>query len=296
MGMAASSARIESEKVTLILSKTVSLAAACLLCFDFVFVAAADQESLRTYNDSEIYLVAKGQVSEFRYQKPRRALIPFGVTPGTLVFRGVFRNGEYVGTAFTFTRECGALSFPARGPILDNGKRVRLAGRLPQVDAWCQNTGSVEQKLLEFRLVKMYDVAPGTQNRFSQIEVPLKKVGGTYVVPVEINEAITLDFTVDSGAAHVSVPADVFSTLGRKGTIQASDIIGEQIYILADGSESKSFAFAIQSLKVGGIVIDNVKGGVAPQEGSLLLGQSFLERFKSWSIDNTKHVLILEPQ
>jgi predicted aspartyl protease len=83
--------------------------------------------------------------------------------------------------------------------------------------------------------------------------------------------------------------------LRRKGTIQGSDIIGEQTYILADGSESKTFAFAIQSLKVGGIVIDNVTGSVAPQEGSLLLGQSFLERFKSWSIDNTKHVLVLEP-
>jgi clan AA aspartic protease (TIGR02281 family) len=277
------------------LSKIISLAAACLLCFGFVFVAAADQESLWTYNGSEMYSVTKDQVIEFRYQKPRRALIPFGVTPGTLAFRGALHNGEYVGTAFKFTRECGALSFPARGTILDDGKRVLLAGQFPLVDSWCNNIGSVEQKL-EFRLVKMFDVAPGTQNRFSQIEVPLKKVGGTYVVPVEINEAITLDFTVDSGAAHVSVPTDVFSTLRRKGTIQASDIIGEQTYILADGSESKSFAFAIQSLKVGGIVVDNVKGGVAPQEGSLLLGQSFLERFKSWSIDNTKHVLVLEPQ
>jgi Aspartyl protease len=44
--------------------------------------------------------------------------------------------------------------------------------------------------------------------------------GGTFVVPVEINGAITLNFTVDSGASHVTVPADVFSTLTRAGTIQ----------------------------------------------------------------------------
>jgi hypothetical protein len=275
------------------LSKIISLVAACLLCFGFAFVAAADQESLWTYNDSEMYLVTNGQVSEFRYQKPRRALIPFGVTPGTLAFRGVFRNGEYVGTAFKFTRGCGALSFPAHGPILDDGKRVLLTGQLPQVDARCQNIGSVEQNILEFRLVKLYDREPriGTQ-----AEVPLKKLDGTFVVPVEINEAITLDFTVDSGAAHVSVPEDVFFTLRRKGTIQASDIIGEQTYESWDGSTHKTFTFAIRSLKVGGIVIDNVMGGVAPLQGSLLLGQSFLERFKSWSIDNTKHVLRLEPQ
>jgi S1-C subfamily serine protease len=115
--------------------------------------AWADQESLWTYNDSVMYLVSKDQVREFRYQEPRPALIPFGVTPGMLAFRGVISNGEYVGTAYTFSRECGALSFPARGPILDNGKRVLLSGPLPKVDASCQKIGSVDHEL-EFRLVK----------------------------------------------------------------------------------------------------------------------------------------------
>jgi clan AA aspartic protease (TIGR02281 family) len=129
------------------------------------------------------------------------------------------------------------------------------------------------------------------------LQVPLQRQGGTFVVPVEINGAITLDFTVDSGAADVSVPADVFSTLRRKGTITDADIIRDQTYVLADGSKSKSFTFTIRSLKVGNTVLENVRGGFekSPQ-GSLLLGQSFLERFKSWSIDNTRHVLLLEPK
>jgi hypothetical protein len=65
--------------------------------------------------------------------------------------------------------------------------------------------------------------------------VPLKQEGGIFVVPVEINGAITLEFGVDSGAADVSVPLDVFSTLMRTHTIKDSDIIGEQTYVLADG-------------------------------------------------------------
>ena len=36
---------------------------------------------------------------------------------------------------------------------------------------------------------------------------------------------------------------------------------------------------------VGDVVVENVTGSVAPAQGSLLLGQSFLGRFKSWSID-----------
>jgi hypothetical protein len=37
-----------------------------------------------------------------------------------------------------------------------------------------------------------------------------------------------------------------------------------------------------------------VRGSVASSQGSPLLGQSFLNRFKSWSMDNTKHELLLE--
>ena len=46
----------------------------------------------------------------------------------------------------------------------------------------------------------------------TRIEIPLKSLGGTFVVPVFINGAITLNFVVDSGAADVSVPADVVGT------------------------------------------------------------------------------------
>jgi hypothetical protein len=44
------------------------------------------------------------------------------------------------------------------------------------------------------------------------------------------------------------------------------------------------------------MVLENVRGGIAPSQGGLLLGQSFLERFKSWSIDNTKQELLLAPR
>ena len=124
--------------------------------------------------------------------------------------------------------------------------------------------------------------------------IAMKINGGVYVVPVLVNNAITLDFTVDSGATDVTIPEDVVSTLIRMGTIRDTDFIGEQIYTLADGSKVKSKTFRIRSLKVGDRVLENVTGSVASTKGSLLLGQSFLGRFKSWSIDNSRHVLLLE--
>jgi predicted aspartyl protease len=110
---------------------------------------------------------------------------------------------------------------------------------------------------------------------------------------VLINGQITLNFTIDSGAADVSIPADVLSTLIRTGTIKKSDFIGQKTYRLADGSTVPSATFVIRSLKVGNHLLENVTGSVASAEAELLLGQSFLRRFNSWSIDNKRQVLLL---
>jgi tetratricopeptide (TPR) repeat protein len=153
---------------------------------------------------------------------------------------------------------------------------------------------------------KTYTSTPSEAKKYAQarlaalnpsqlIQVPLNAAGGTFEVPVEINGAITLNFVIDSGAADVTIPADVVSTLIRMGTIKPSDFIGRQTYVLADGSESPSSTFMIRSLKVGDKIVENVKGSIAPATGALLLGQSFLQHFKSWSIDNLKHELLLEP-
>jgi clan AA aspartic protease (TIGR02281 family) len=117
--------------------------------------------------------------------------------------------------------------------------------------------------------------------------------GGTFSIPVRLNDQITLRFVIDSGAADVSVPADVFMTLVRTGTVTDADYLGKETYQLADGSTVPSHRFNIRSLKVGGRTLENVTGSIAPVEGSMLLGQSFLRRFKSWSIDNQRAALIL---
>jgi predicted aspartyl protease len=125
--------------------------------------------------------------------------------------------------------------------------------------------------------------------------IPLQLEGGTFTVPVSINDKLTLNFVVDSGAADVSIPADVVSTLMRTGTLSAADFLGSQIYRLADGSTVPSQTFRIKSLKLGQkTIVENVTGSIAPAAGDPLLGQTFLRRFKSWSIDNQRQVLVLE--
>jgi len=124
-------------------------------------------------------------------------------------------------------------------------------------------------------------------------EIQLTKHGGTYSVPVRINDALTLDFVLDTGAADVSIPADVVMTLLRTGTVASSDFTGKATYVLADGSKLPSLRFLIRKLGVGRHAINNVGASVAPVAGTPLLGQSFLSRLPPWAIDYSRGALVL---
>ena len=123
--------------------------------------------------------------------------------------------------------------------------------------------------------------------------IPVHRVRGGYTVPVVINDEITLNFVIDSGANLVTIPADVVSELVRAGTLKDTDFIGQGTFQLADGSKYTDKILRIRSLKVGDEVVENVIAGVIQERGHLLLGQNFFNHFKSWSIDNTSHSLLL---
>ena len=116
---------------------------------------------------------------------------------------------------------------------------------------------------------------------------------GAFVVPVVLNGVLTEEFIVDSGSADVSIPEDVASTLMKLGTITAADLLGSKIYMLADGSRVPSQIYRIASLRIGSMVMKNVTVRVAAAKSDLLLGQSFLSRLKSWSMDNARQVMII---
>jgi hypothetical protein len=122
-------------------------------------------------------------------------------------------------------------------------------------------------------------------------EVPLTKTGGVYTVPVRINGTITLDFIVDSGAADVSVPADVVLTLIRAHTVTDDDFLPGATYTLADGTQVQSPRFILRSVQIGSRVLRNVPAAIGELRSRLLLGQSVLERLGHWSMDARRGVL-----
>ena len=83
------------------------------------------------------------------------------------------------------------------------------------------------------------------------------------------------------------------AALRQTGTLADSDFTGQRIYMTADGTRSAAATFLLRVLEVGGQRVENVSAHVSPARSPLLLGQSFLGRFRSWSIDNDRQELVL---
>ena len=124
--------------------------------------------------------------------------------------------------------------------------------------------------------------------------VPLEPINGVYMVPGTINGVVSAKFLVDTGAAVVVIPAALVKSLTDSGFITQDDFLGERTFRVANGSAMQAQALRLRSLQVGNVVVENVEAGVFPDNAPLLLGQSFLRRLKSWSMDTTAHTLAIE--
>jgi clan AA aspartic protease (TIGR02281 family) len=125
-------------------------------------------------------------------------------------------------------------------------------------------------------------------------EIKLESSGNTYQLKATINDTVKINFTLDTGASDVQVPAEVALTLLGSGTLSDSDFIGYQTYKLADGSTLPSAQFKLRDMEVGSHRLTNVVASVGPVGSPPLLGQSFLSRLGSWTIDNNRRVLLVQ--
>jgi uncharacterized protein len=159
--------------------------------------------------------------------------------------------------------------------------------------------GVVEGKMSLPNLLEAQRLSRGwkaNENGSLPFEVVLRKRNGVVVVPVLINGAISIDFIIDSGASDVMVSSEGVFELMKAGAVSAADFAGTKAYTNADGVSTLAQTFRIRTLKVGGRVLDDVSGHIGSGAGISLLGQSFLNRSKSWSIDNERQVLVLSPK
>lgn len=143
--------------------------------------------------------------------------------------------------------------------------------------------------------VEAASLQPGANAKQNPVVGGVKMIerDGSLWAPVQINRKLQIEFIVDSGASEVQIPEDVFRTLVRTGTISNTDFLGKNIYTLADGSKVPSDRYMLRRLEVGTYVVENVTASIGAANSDPLLGQSFLSKFRSWTLDNKNDVLIL---
>ncbi len=128
---------------------------------------------------------------------------------------------------------------------------------------------------------------------FAQNEVKMKKhEGGTYELPVIVNDVLKINFVFDPGASDISISPDVALTLYKAGTIKDNDWLEGKEYMFADGSTAKSYRFTINKLKIGGHYIYGIPASISNSVNApLLLGQSALNKLGKIEIDYGKDIL-----
>lgn len=170
----------------------------------------------------------------------------------------------------------------------------KLSGDIVGLCAAAGNTG--EKAIFKsFKVVIGEQPSAGFENITSTNTINVKRTGGVYSVPVELNGVLKIDFIFDSGASDVSISPDVALILLKTGTIKNEDWLPGAYYSFADGSTAKSARFKLKSVKIGNKTITNVVCSISNSiHAPMLLGQSVLGKFGKYTFDNNKLTLTLD--
>ena len=153
----------------------------------------------------------------------------------------------------------------------------------------CSKTGR-KSLMLTSKQTKIEDNKPAT---FANIVI-MEKRNGVYQIPIEVN-GVKMYFIFDTGASTISISDVEAIFLIKQEKLSEKDIIGEQQFILADGSISEGTIINLKQVKIGNKTLTNIKASVVHNlQSPLLVGQSALEKFGKITIDNEKKIIIFE--
>lgn len=124
--------------------------------------------------------------------------------------------------------------------------------------------------------------------------IPITMVGKIGRVKLKIGDKDRY-FLIDSGASSVMIDSKLERQLLLEEFIDSEDYLSDRTYALADGTLVTCHRFILPELQLGNYVVNDVEVAVVENSNTdLLLGQSFLNQFSRWSINNKTNELHLE--
>ncbi|MBK8470970.1 MAG: clan AA aspartic protease [Sphingobacteriales bacterium] len=125
--------------------------------------------------------------------------------------------------------------------------------------------------------------------------IPTISYNGTTRVKISIG-GIEKYFLLDTGASDMIISSVLERELLREGIISKKHYTKQtETYKIADGSQVTCPLIVLESVQIGSFTVQNVKAAIMDsKDASLLLGQSFLDKFSEWKFDKSKEQLLLK--
>lgn len=125
-------------------------------------------------------------------------------------------------------------------------------------------------------------------------DMQLVNQNGVYFIPITINDSITANGMLDTGASEMVIPFNIVAALIQSKSITSTDYLKDGAYILADGSTHTNERINIAKIVIGRTSFYNLSAIVGNKDTNLLIGQNLLRKVGSYAIDNNKHILIID--
>lgn len=123
-------------------------------------------------------------------------------------------------------------------------------------------------------------------------ELPFTMEGGVCKVKCTLN-GLPLYFVFDTGAAEVSISSVEANFMLKNGYLTDADFLGKQNFVTATGEIHEGTIINLREVRVGDVVLRDVKASVVKsQHAPLLLGQSVFRRFGTLQVDNKNNVIL----
>lgn len=121
-----------------------------------------------------------------------------------------------------------------------------------------------------------------------------RKAGGTFNVDCSVN-GLALNMIFDTGASDVSISKVEADFMLKNNYLSKTDIKGKQYYQTADGGISEGTVITLKEVRIGDAILHNVDASVVKsQKAPLLLGESVLQKFGTFTVDNINSKLIIK--
>jgi len=116
-------------------------------------------------------------------------------------------------------------------------------------------------------------------------------LGQGYKIKISIS-GVTKYYLFDTGASDLIIDRDTERELLLNGALKRESYLGKIEYTLANNQIIQAQEVVVNNITIGDYTLNNLVIGII-DEGSLLCGKSFLDKFKKWEIDKQNNVLIL---